>query len=156
MDERWAWVPGFEDYYRISSEGRVVSYWRVRPRELKQATNRDGYKSVMLCSPNVGRVRIHVHQLVLLAFVGERPNMAVTRHLDGNPQNNTLANLAYGTQSENMQDTLRHGRHRKLSQTECVHGHLFDAENTYERAGHRACRACNRAAVARYKRKALS
>jgi hypothetical protein len=40
--------------------------------------------------------------------------------------------------------------------THCVNGHPFDAENTYARpGGWRQCRACNRAAVARYtKRKA--
>ena len=157
MPERWEWVPGFEDFYRVSSEGRVVSFWRTIPRQLKPSISRDGYPSVTLCSPLAGRSRWEVHRLVLLAFVGERPAHLVSRHLDGNPQNNALTNLVYGTESENVQDTLRHGRHPKRSITQCPDGHPYDAENTYERAGRRTCRACNRAAVARYKsRKALS
>ena len=36
-------------------------------------------------------------------------------------------------------------------QTECIHGHPFDEDNTYvTAAGKRACRACNRAAQQRY------
>ena len=31
------------------------------------------------------------------------------RHMDGNPSNNTLSNLKYGTRSENEQDKKRHG-----------------------------------------------
>jgi HNH endonuclease len=33
----------------------------------------------------------------------------------------------------------------------CIHGHEFTPENTYVQRGRRQCRACNRAAVARYK-----
>ncbi len=42
--------------------------------------------------------------------------------------------------------TARHAR-----QTTCKSGHPFDEVNTYRWRGGRKCRACNRAAVARYK-----
>ena len=32
------------------------------------------------------------------------------RHLDGDKKNNRIGNLAWGTQAENMQDMIRHGR----------------------------------------------
>lgn len=35
----------------------------------------------------------------------------------------------------------------------CNHGHHFDAANTYRHNNRRDCKACNRAAVARYKAK---
>lgn len=43
-------------------------------------------------------------------------------------------------------------RRRGAAVTHCVRGHAYDAENTYWRSGdgQRVCRACNRAAVARY------
>lgn len=47
---------------------------------------------------------------MLCAFVGPRPEKAEIRHLDGNPSNNTLENLAYGTARENKNDMIRHGR----------------------------------------------
>ena len=51
-----------------------------------------------------GRLKT-VHSLVLLAFVGDRPDgMIHTRHLDDDPSNNVLANLRYGTPKENAAD----------------------------------------------------
>lgn len=50
-----------------------------------------------------------VHTLVLNAFVGERPNGMVCRHLNGNALDNRLSNLCWGTPKENMQDEIRHG-----------------------------------------------
>jgi hypothetical protein len=40
---------------------------------------------------------------------------------------------------------------RNARKDECDHGHEFDLFNTYWWNGRRCCRACNRAAVARYK-----
>jgi hypothetical protein len=34
------------------------------------------------------------------------------RHLDGDPANNALTNLAWGTRAENMHDKIRHGTER--------------------------------------------
>ena len=45
-----------------------------------------------------------------LTFIGERPTgIYCVRHLDGNPSNNTLANLSYGTYLENEHDKVEHG-----------------------------------------------
>jgi hypothetical protein len=51
-----------------------------------------------------------VHQLVLEAFVGPCPEGMGCRHLDGDPSNNHVENLAWGTQKENVADMIRHGR----------------------------------------------
>lgn len=61
-----------------------------------------------------------VHHLVALAFIGPRPKGMVIRHRDGDPSNNRVDNLLYGTQQDNMADALRHGtvaRGRRLPQT---------------------------------------
>jgi hypothetical protein len=51
-----------------------------------------------------------VHILVLTAFKGLRPfKEAHGRHLDGNPQNNKVDNLAWGTCSQNHYDKIGHG-----------------------------------------------
>lgn len=48
------------------------------------------------------------HRAVVLAFDGEpKEHQTDVRHLDGNPTNNRLDNLAYGTRSENMQDARK-------------------------------------------------
>ena len=48
--------------------------------------------------------------MVLSAFVGLRAAKMQCRHLDGDPTNNGLYNLAWGTSAENSSDTIRHGR----------------------------------------------
>jgi hypothetical protein len=50
-----------------------------------------------------------VHQLVLEAFVGSRPEGMVCRHLNGVPTDNRVENLAWGTYGENNADIVRHG-----------------------------------------------
>jgi hypothetical protein len=55
--------------------------------------------------------QIFVHRLVLLAFVGPCPAGHESRHLDGDPKNNRLTNLAWGTRLENMADRSRLGEH---------------------------------------------
>ena len=54
-----------------------------------------------------------VHRLVLEAFVGPMPEAMETRHLDGNPANNCLDNLRYGTRAENEADKRLHAKPRK-------------------------------------------
>jgi hypothetical protein len=66
-----------------------------------------------------GKIRVlKVHRLVLEAFVGPaRPESSVGRHLDGDPTNNRLENLAWGTMAENSQDMVRHGRSQRGSKS---------------------------------------
>jgi len=50
-----------------------------------------------------------VHRIVLEAFCGECPSGMECRHLDGNPLNNQLKNLKWGTKKENTNDRRIHG-----------------------------------------------
>ena len=57
-----------------------------------------------------------VHQLVVRAFVGEKPEGNVVLHVNGDPCDNRLENLRYDTQSENVLDVYRQGKAwKKLS-----------------------------------------
>lgn len=149
--EEWRPVVGFEDAYEVSDTGLVRS--RRTGKELRQAClTRGGYRMVSLCDARNGvrRRDRRVHQLVLEAFVGPRPEGMLTRHLDGDGSNNRLTNLRYGTSEENNRDIVRHGRHRKVNATTCKQGHPWDDENTLYRGGNgrdvgtRRCRACKR------------
>jgi hypothetical protein len=141
--ERWLPLEGYPQY-AISDHGRVVSLKRARRLILKPALDRYGYERVSLydCAGN-GRPR-YVHQLVLLAFVGAPNPGQHVRHLNGNSLDNRLANLTYGTRSENQLDTVRHGTHNNAAKEECPHGHSYTPENTKLYQGRRYCRACHR------------
>jgi hypothetical protein len=54
--------------------------------------------------------QVYVHQLVLLAFVGPAPPGQECCHRDGDPSNNALANLRWGTRLCNACDRRLHGR----------------------------------------------
>lgn len=86
-----------------------------------------------------------VHQLVLEAFVGPRPEGFVGCHWDDDPSNNRLENLRWDTESANRFDSVRNGTHPEASKTHCIRRHEFTPENTYrQNGGGRGCRTCSR------------
>jgi len=99
MRERWKKHPEYSDH-EISNLGRVRRY-------LKPFLMSNGYPHVSLGA--IGK-RAYLHNLVIEAFIGPRPQGMQTRHLDGNKLNARLDNLRYGTPSENLQDRWDHGK----------------------------------------------
>lgn len=125
----------------LYKDGRVFKYGL---RILKPSLNHAGYPRVTL----IGRRHRLVHCLILEAFVGARPDAQVCRHLNGDPTDNRLSNLRWGTESENMQDMIAHGRHHLVNRTHCLYGHSLSEPNVTpgaRRLGQRACLACSRA-----------
>lgn len=105
-NEVWKKIPGCSRY-EASSLGSVRRIGTSIP--MKTVTRETGYQTVMLCENNIRR-QFYVHRLVLLAFRGppQRPGLEV-RHLDGVSRNNKIANLKWGTRSENQNDRRTHG-----------------------------------------------
>ena len=103
-----------------------------------------GYLFVNLCKEGK-RSNWRIHTLVLTAFVGPRLDGMECLHGDGNPANNRVENLRWGTGSQNSLDAVRHGTHVNARKTHCKNGHKFTEENTYIRSdGSRRCRTCHR------------
>ena len=102
-------IPGFPGQF-VTEDGLVYS---TRSGALKQKSMRlhNGYYRVNLQdnSAPVKTVVVPVHKLVLDVFVGPRPEGYVCRHLNGNPLDNRLTNICWGTPKENAQDSIRHG-----------------------------------------------
>jgi hypothetical protein len=147
--ERWLPAVGFEGRYEISDQGRVAGLPTInRPyrRVLAQFVDAVGYRRLGLYGADGRRVNRRVHTLIAEAFICPRPTPeSVIRHLDGNPLNNDPSNLKWGTLSENVVDSIRHGTQRNIRKTHCPKDHEYDARNTgYGKAGNRACRACRR------------
>jgi hypothetical protein len=120
MEENWKAIPGYEGLYEASDLGRVRSLDRVvftqsgisrriKGKLLKPITCKDDLRQqVSLCKDYCVTV-IRLHHVIMLTFVGNRPEGLVTCHYDGNPSNNALSNLRYDTASSNMKDAVRHG-----------------------------------------------
>lgn len=110
--ELWKGIPGFPDYM-VSNLGNVRCFTpkrgRSTHRNFKPHRASNGYLQVVITAGGHRRI-LSVHRLVADAFLGPRPEGMHTRHLDGDKNNNAVANLAYGTPAENGQDKVRHGR----------------------------------------------
>lgn len=113
--EEWRPVKGYEGY-EVSSFGAVRSWKPLRnnapipnePRKLRLQEDKDGYRKVVLYKDK-RRKDFRVSALVCAAWHGERHSIMEVRHLDGNNQNDTPANLKWGTADENAKDRKRHG-----------------------------------------------
>jgi hypothetical protein len=151
IDEIWrpvAWADGYE----VSDYGRVRSWKWSRPHILSPTTNRFGYHYVRLAPAPMQRKAVFVHGLVAEAFLGPRHEGMQVRHLDGNPTNNHVSNLQWGTQGENNRDQVRHGTHPWAKKTHCPSSHPYDEANTYVNQGRRNCRECIRIKSAEYRK----
>lgn len=103
-------IPGFPNY-AITKDGRIWSNRRQGSRGQwlhPQAKKEYGHLRILLRKNGKYLLR-QVHRLVLETFIGPCPAGKECRHLDGNPKNNNLDNLCWGTHKENFQDMIRHG-----------------------------------------------
>ena len=147
--ERWLSVPGYEGRYEVSDQGtvRTLRRPRVKGGPLKPWAGEWGHLHVNLRRDGQQK-QWAVHRLVALIFIGPCPDGLEVRHLDGNPANNAVDNLAYGTHAENMQDMIAHGTSYWANVTHCPQDHEYTPENTwveYHSDGHprkRVCRTC--------------
>jgi hypothetical protein len=109
MAEEWRAVPGYEGFYSVSSRGRVRND-KTR-LILGSYTVKRGYKEVHLRDQHGRRINYRVHRLVLVAFIGPCPHgQQQGLHFDGDPANNNVENLRWGSAFENASDRHRHGR----------------------------------------------
>lgn len=143
--EHWEPLPGSDGAYLISDLARARSYKTASMpgRLLKHSVGSTGYPRVSISlNGKSGPVAIHV--LVALTFLGPPGPGEEVRHKDGNRLNGVLANLEYGTPSDNAHDKKRHGTDHNANKTHCPHGHEYTPENTYinPTSGGRQCRTC--------------
>lgn len=96
-------IPGFPDF-KITRTGKV---WSITNKKWLKVRLWVGYLCVNLCN-KVGYTQRHLHRLLLETFVEPCPPGMECRHLDGDPLNNNLENLKWGTHYENVQDTVLH------------------------------------------------
>jgi len=113
--------------YSVTEGGEVYTHRRrlglgqgkgsrmeIDPTYAKRLNHYNGHGGYLYVSISVrGKQRpVPIHRLLLDAFVGPCPDGMECRHLDGNPMNNNLSNLCYGTVRQNAKDRATHGRNR--------------------------------------------
>ncbi len=99
-------ITGWESY-SVTEDGRVWSHARNRFKATQ--IDRGGYEVITLSQKGVRRA-VNIHRLVAETYLLNPENHRVVCHIDNNPLNNTVDNLRWGTQSENIEQAYREGR----------------------------------------------
>jgi hypothetical protein len=103
----WVALDNYPSYY-ICREGLVKSCKGKEPIILKNIVrNKDGYLSVCLYN-NKNELK-QLHRLLAETFIPNPDNLPVVRHLNDNPTDNRLENLAWGTYKDNAKDSMKNG-----------------------------------------------
>lgn len=95
--ETWAAIKGYEEFYQISTLGRV---WSKHTKKYLKPFCIRGYQHVSLIL-NGKIVKKKVHRLVAEAFLDNPLNKETVNHLNENKLDNQLINLEWATSREN-------------------------------------------------------
>lgn len=109
--EIWKDIPEYDEYYQVSSFGRIRSLDRyvyhhvsgkqlIKGRILIQSFDKDGYKQVTFSRENKTKTK-KVHRLVCTASHENPLNKSFVNHKDGDKTNNHKNNVEWCTPSEN-------------------------------------------------------
>lgn len=123
-EEVWKDYP-LNNGYSISSHGKILS----KARHIKYKGNVTKFRKETLLKPYKDKLgymfvtipingKLHckrVHRLVAETFIENPENKPCVLHIDNNPSNNTVSNLRWGTQLENIhqaavENRMKHGK----------------------------------------------
>ena len=129
-------IKGYEGLYEIDKQGNIYSCITTKSRRkgvIKQGIrNSQGYQYVNLFDAN-GKARKHyVHRLVAQTFIPNPENKPNVNHIDCDVTNNSVENLEWCTQSENVKYAVKLGHHKTS----------LNFRNPYGRKGKRGGAKC--------------
>lgn len=107
---RW----GLSRYY-ITKEGILYfktlnKGWVKKPFRLLESKKRKKYTQSLL-NDEGKYVYGYLHRLVAMAYIPNPNNYPIVRHLDDIGTHNTVNNLRWGTQKDNVNDSIINGKH---------------------------------------------
>jgi hypothetical protein len=142
--EEWREVPGWPEY-EISNKarGRRKSTLRILKPQYRNKGPRYGYFN--LSSNGVLKAK-YIHRLVAMAFIPNPNNLPLVLHGVKGVSDNTVTNLRWGTNSDNMRDRVRDGTCLESSKSHCPRGHEYTPDNIYWNNAehtHRKCKICH-------------
>ena len=111
MGEVWKPVKGSPEYF-VSDKERVYSTKKEKIINGSPVTGK-GYIEFTLGRDGDGnRIRKNLHKMIAEAFIPNPHNYPEVRHLNDDSSDNCIENLAWGTQLDNVRDSIRNGTFR--------------------------------------------
>lgn len=111
-DYLWYEIPEFPEYY-ASPSGYVTHHDRLLKPHIY---NEYGHCQIRFYKNGKQYTR-DLHRLIAELFIPNPEGYPLVRHLDGDPINNDVNNLAWGTYKDNAEDSIRHGTFRYRPRT---------------------------------------
>lgn len=112
----------FKGRYQVDCCGNVWSLRREKivngrlyawaGKQMKSFIDSNGYKYTSLSDGKL-KIKAAIHTIVLQSFKNKPANAEVCRHLDGNPLNNCIWNLEWGSYKDNYEDSRKHGKNQQ-------------------------------------------
>ena len=107
MNEEWKCVIEFEDILEVSNLGRIRNNsTKIILKGMNHKSNNTTYKRIYM--PDGSRKLLH--RIVAETFISNDMNKPFINHIDNNGSNNSVSNLEWCTQTENMVHALKQGR----------------------------------------------
>jgi hypothetical protein len=129
-------IPGHKGYY-ADTNGEIWSAWRqngdgwiINMKTIHKLAKHKlwwGHLQVRFQIDGVRKGK-RVHRLIGKAFIPNPNNLPFVCHENGNPGDNRVGNLYWGTQKENMRDRVKHGTHRRGSRSNTAKLNRFSVE----------------------------
>lgn len=131
-------IPGYPGYH-VSKRGKIYSRWDVNGKgilskryHLKQPhLNKNGRCIIGLSQPGIGTTKWLVHRLVALVYLPNPEGLPYVCHKDNVPTNNSVNNLYWGTQKDNMSQASREGRLIQAKGKDSVHYKGTEIQRSY-------------------------
>lgn len=102
--EEWRTIAEAKGEYFVSNYGRIKHNNKI----LSCSIHSDGYIFSTFRHIETGKfVQRPVHRLVAEAFIEKAPNKKYINHIDGNKMNNSVSNLEWCSQSENVKHAIQ-------------------------------------------------
>lgn len=111
IQPQWKDIVGYENEYQINQFGEIRTL-KDSPKLKKydvlkpQISKRNGYVYQMLYKNGKEKL-LRVHRLVAMVFLPNPNNLPQVNHKDGNKQNNSVDNLEWCEQSDNMKHAYK-------------------------------------------------
>lgn len=111
QNDKWQPLLGYPGYY-ICEEGYVANEkGKILP---EHKGDRVGHINIRL-RKNGKQKEEYLHRLLAKQYIKNPNDYPIVRHLDDDVYNNSLDNLAWGTQKDNHKDSVRNGTYKPFT-----------------------------------------